>query len=165
MNAATTHPTLHAPAEPNPLLSFSLAVFDATSVSYASDLTRSSAVSLPAVRNLLSLLLAPAHQYAAVDPRDSRASARKNPVIAVAKLAARQMFLAAAKKFAAAESLRREGVARMARWPMARWPMARCRLGAASLPRIARKKLVATGGFEPASSKTSRRRYQLDYET
>tara|TARA_B110001452_G_scaffold231014_1_gene207678 strand:- start:527 stop:787 length:261 start_codon:yes stop_codon:yes gene_type:complete len=24
--------------------------------------------------------------------------------------------------------------------------------------------LVATGGFEPASSKTSRRRYQLDYE-
>jgi len=55
-----------------------------------------------------------------------------------------------------------------------RRPSARCpvlggrlggRLGAASLPRIARKKLVATGGFEPASSKTSRRRYQLDYET
>ena len=31
----------------------------------------------------------------------------------VAKLAARQMFLAAAKNFAAAESLRREGVARV----------------------------------------------------
>ena len=40
-------------------------------------------------------------------------------------------------------------------------PGARCRVAVASR---ARKKLVATGGFEPVSSKTSRRRYQLDYE-
>ena len=88
----------------------------------------------------------------------NNAQARANPVYTSFPHAVRQCG-GRSKRFAAAESLRREGVARM---PVAD---AGGRLGAASLPRIARKKLVATGGFEPASSKTSRRRYQLDYET
>ena len=143
--------------------SFSLAVFDATTISRAADLTRSSAVPLPAVCNLLSGLLAPEAQHCCCGPQ--RQPRERGKSVLRGRYACRQsnVILAATKRV----SCSRVTAARRRR-PRALWPgaVARlgARLGAASLPRIARKKLVATGGFEPASSKTSRRRYQLDYE-
>ena len=137
------------------------AVLDAGGVSSTPDMIKELSVSLPAVRTILPGPLAPGPELAAVDHRDSpqqRASARESG-LAVVTLATRECDPDRSKKLAGCSRV----TAARRRRPRARCTVhgARCRVAVASR---ARKKLVATGGFEPVSSKTSRRRYQLDYE-